>query len=103
MGPPIFNQRLPKYDQRQKGRQHQRCEHHLDDCETDRVFAKKPTCNNAASCLCRKLNSTIMVVKAIHDRHRCDAAFVLDGAKDRGVFAKRLMSPQLVIISGISR
>jgi len=48
MRPPIFNQRLPKYDQRQKGRQHQRCEHHLDDRETGRVFAKKPTCNNAA-------------------------------------------------------
>ena len=47
MPPPIFNQRLPEYDQRQKGRQHRRCEHHLDDCETDGVFAKKPTCNNA--------------------------------------------------------
>src|SRR6185369_7384450 len=48
MRPPIFNQRLPKYDQRQKGRQHQRCEHHLDDCEPGRVFAKKPTCNKTA-------------------------------------------------------
>ena len=28
----------------------------------------------AMGCLCRKLNSTIIVVKAIHDRHRCDAA-----------------------------
>src|SRR3954453_14488865 len=49
MRPPIFNQRLPKYDQRQKSRQHQRCEHHLNDRETGRVFAKEPTCNKAAS------------------------------------------------------
>ena len=48
MRPPIFNQRLPEYDQRQKSCQHQRCEHHLNDRETGRVFAKKPTCNNAA-------------------------------------------------------
>jgi hypothetical protein len=47
--PPIFNQRLPKYDQQHKSRQHQRCEHHLNDRETGRVFAKKPTCNKAAS------------------------------------------------------
>ena len=56
-----------------------------------------------APCLCRKLNSTIMVVKAIHDRHRCDAAFVLDGTMDWGVFAKRPMSPQLVVVSSILR
>ncbi len=49
MRPPIFNQRLPKYDQRQKNRQHQRCEHHLNDREAGRVFAKEPTCNKAAS------------------------------------------------------
>ena len=55
------------------------------------------------SCLYRKLNSTIMVVKATDDRLRCDAAYVLDGAMDRSVFAKRPMSPQLVIISGILR
>jgi hypothetical protein len=30
-------------------------------------------------CLYRKLNSTIMVVKATDDRLRCDAAYVLDG------------------------
>src|SRR3954462_1975753 len=49
MRPPIFNQRLPKYDQRQKSRQHQRCEHHLNDRKAGRVFAKEPTCNKAAS------------------------------------------------------
>ena len=42
-----------------------------------------------------------MVMKSAEDRPRCDAAYVLDGAMDRSVFAKRPMSPQLVIISGI--
>jgi hypothetical protein len=36
-------------------------------------------------------------------RGHCDAAYVLDGAMDRSVFAKRPMSSQLVIISGILR
>jgi hypothetical protein len=44
-----------------------------------------------------------MVVKATDDRLRCDATYVLDSARDGGVFGKRLMSPQLVIISGIFR
>jgi hypothetical protein len=54
-------------------------------------------------CLYRKLDSTVMVMKSADDRHRYDAAYVLDGAMDRSVFAKRPMSPQLVIISGILR
>jgi hypothetical protein len=40
-----------------------------------------------------------MVMKSAEDRHRCDAAYVLDGAMDRSVFAKRPMSPQLVAAS----
>jgi hypothetical protein len=44
-----------------------------------------------------------MVVKATGDRLRCDAGYVLDGAMDRSVFAKRPMSPQLVIVSCILR
>jgi hypothetical protein len=36
-----------------------------------------------------------MMMKCAEDRHRCDAAYVLDGAIDRSVFAKRPMSPQL--------
>jgi hypothetical protein len=44
-----------------------------------------------------------MVMKSAEDRHRCDAAYVLDAAMDRSVFAKRPMSPQLVIISGVPR
>ena len=36
----------------------------------------------------RKLNSTIMVVKATDDRLRCDATYVLDSARDGGVFAR---------------
>jgi hypothetical protein len=42
-----------------------------------------------------------MVMKSAEDRHRCDAAYVLNGAMDRSVFAKRPMRPQLIIISGI--
>ena len=53
-------------------------------------------------CLYRKLDSTIMV-KSAQDRPRCDAAYVLDGAMDRSVFAKRPMSPQLDIVGGILR
>jgi hypothetical protein len=56
-----------------------------------------------SSCLYRKLDSAIMVMKSAEDRHRCDAAYVLDAAIDRSVFTKRPMSPQLVIISGILR
>jgi hypothetical protein len=44
-----------------------------------------------------------MVIKSAEDRPRCDAADVLDGATDLSVFAKRPISPQLVIISGILR
>lgn len=44
-----------------------------------------------------------MEAMVFNDRFRCDAAYVLDGAMDRSVFAKRPMSPQLVIISGILR
>jgi hypothetical protein len=55
------------------------------------------------TCLYRKLDSTIMVMKSAEDRPRGDAAYVLDGAMDRSVFAKRPMSPQLVIIGGIFR
>jgi hypothetical protein len=53
-------------------------------------------------CLYRKLDSAIMM-KSAEDRHSCDAAYVLDGAMDRRVFAKRPMSPRLIIISGILR
>jgi hypothetical protein len=42
-----------------------------------------------------------MVTKSAEDRHRCDGTPVLDGAMDRSIFAKRPMSPQLVIIGGI--
>jgi hypothetical protein len=55
------------------------------------------------SCLYRKLDSAIIMMKSAEDRHSCDAAYVLDGAMDRSVFAKRPMSSQLVIISGILR
>ena len=57
----------------------------------------------ACRCLYRKLNSTIMVVKAPDDRLRCDAAYVLDGTMDWRVFAKRPMSSQLVVVGSILR
>ena len=41
------------------------------------------------SCLYRKSDSTVVVMKSAEHRHRCDAAYVLDGAMDRNVFAKR--------------
>jgi hypothetical protein len=44
--------------------------------------------SRAFICLYRKLNSTIMVVKATDDRLRCDAAYVLAGTMDWSVFAK---------------
>ena len=44
-----------------------------------------------------------MVMKSAQERPRCDAAYVLDGAMDRSVFAKRPMSPQLVIVGGFVR
>jgi hypothetical protein len=44
-----------------------------------------------------------MVMKSAEDRHRCDAADVLDGAMDRSVLVERPMSSQLVIIGGIVR
>jgi hypothetical protein len=37
-----------------------------------------------------------MVMKSAEDGHRCNAAYVLDDEMDRSVFAKRLMSPQLI-------
>ena len=76
-----------------------RCDRRLEEAGSDLRGHRRA----GMSCLYRKLDSTIMVMKSAEDRHRCDAAYVLDGAMDRSVFAKRPMSPQLVIISGILR
>ena len=46
---PILKGRLPKYNYGHDSPQHQCCDHHLNDHKTDRVFANKPTRNNAAS------------------------------------------------------
>jgi hypothetical protein len=62
-----------------------------------------PFRRRSVTCLYRKLDSAIMMMKSAEDRHSCDAAYVLDGAMDRSVFAKRPMSPRLIIISGILR
>ena len=39
-------------------------------------------------CLYRELDPTIMVMKSAEDGRRYDAAYVLDGAMDRSVFAR---------------
>jgi hypothetical protein len=44
-----------------------------------------------------------MLVEATHDRLRCDATIVLDSTMDWSVFAKRSMSPQLVVVGSILR
>jgi hypothetical protein len=44
----IFQQALPKHEQGHESRQHQRCDHHLNNGETGRVFAKKPASDNSA-------------------------------------------------------
>src|SRR5215831_11315332 len=62
-----------------------------------------PICHMALSCLYRKLDSAIMVMKSAEDGRRCDAASVVDGAMDRSVLVEGSMSPQLVIIGGILR
>jgi uncharacterized Fe-S radical SAM superfamily protein PflX len=65
-------------------------------CRVDRVAGTK------FGCLYQELDTAIMVMKSAEDRNRRDAAYVLDRAMDRSVFAKRPMSPLLVIIGGIS-
>jgi hypothetical protein len=60
-------------------------------------------CTPAAERLYQKSDSAIMVMKPAENRHRYDAARVLDGAMDRSVFVERPMSPQLVIVGGILR
>src|SRR5674476_1432797 len=54
-----------------------------------------------ATCVYRKLDSAIMVVKTAEDRLRCDGADALNRAMKRGVLVQRLMSPRLIIIGGI--
>jgi hypothetical protein len=44
----ILDQRLPEYEQGHDCCQHKRCEPHLNERETRCVFAKKPSCNDAA-------------------------------------------------------
>ena len=47
--PAIFDQRLPEHNQGYESCQHKSCKTHLNKRETGRVFAKKPSCNNAAN------------------------------------------------------
>jgi len=45
----ILEQPLQKREQGHECRQHHRCKHHLNEGEAGLVFAKKPTCDNAAN------------------------------------------------------
>jgi hypothetical protein len=67
------------------------------------TVAKYMTKRPDPSCLYRKVDSAIMVMKSAEDRHSCDAAYVLNGAMDRSVLIERPMCPQLVIVGGILR
>src|SRR5437016_6220152 len=55
------------------------------------------------TCLYRKLDSAIMVMKSAEDGRRYNVAHVLDGAMDRSILVERPMSPQLIIVGGILR
>ena len=55
----------------------------------------------AVSCLYRKLDSAIMVMKATKDRRRCDSAEALDRAMERGIFVQRAMNSSFVVIAGV--
>ena len=50
-----------------------------------------------ATCVYRKLDSAIMVVKAAEDRLGCDGAEVLNRTMDRSVLAQRPIGPCLII------
>jgi len=56
----------------------------------------------AATCVCRKSDSAILMVKAAKDRSRDDGAEELNRAMERGVLVQRSMSPRHIIIGGIS-
>jgi hypothetical protein len=53
-------------------------------------------------CVCRKLDSAILMVKAAKDRFRDDGAEALNRAMERGVLVQRSMGPRHIIIGGIS-
>ena len=42
------------------------------------------------------------MMKSAEDRHSCDAAYVLDGAMDRSVVAKRPMSSRAILTIEVS-
>jgi hypothetical protein len=54
------------------------------------------------TCLYRKLDSAIMVMKSAEDRRRYDVAQVLDSPMDRSLLVERPMCPQFVIIGGLA-
>src|SRR4029453_11824651 len=51
-----------------------------------------------SSCVYRKSDSAILVMKTAEDRPRCDDAEALNRARERGIFAQRAMNARLVVI-----
>src|SRR5947207_12244690 len=67
-------------------------------------WARRYDASLFVTCLYRKSDSAVMVMKSAEDGRRYDAAHVLDGAMDRSVLVERPMSSQLIIlICGILR
>ena len=53
-----------------------------------------------AGCVCRKLDSAILVMKLSEDRVGCDGADALDRPMDRTVMAQSAMGPHAIIVCG---
>ena len=58
----------------------------------------KPT---YSTCVYRKSDSAILVMKAAKDRSRCGDAHVLNRPMKRGILVQRAVNSRLIIISGI--
>ena len=51
-------------------------------------------------CVCRKLDSAILVMKAAENRSRCDGAEPLNRRMNGSVLAQSSMSPRFIIVGG---
>src|SRR6266516_8147069 len=55
----------------------------------------------STTCVCRKSDSAILVMKAAKDRLRCDDAEALNRPMEWGILVQRAMDARFIIISGI--
>src|SRR5205807_10481577 len=55
----------------------------------------------AGTCVCRKSDSAILVMKASKDRLGCDDAEALNRPMEGGILVERAMNARFIIISGI--